>query len=152
MRCNRKQLAAVFEKDVKTIDKMVAQGMPYDSRPGEPPGQKEWVFDTHKVVKWMVGDTRDERLKDARRRLRVANAGLKELKLAERMGSVVDEDLVMRHITGGDAIVMSRLRAIPSRVAQAVSFETDPAKIEALLDKEFKSALEQLDKPWNERG
>ena len=48
--------------------------------------------------------------------------------------------------------MLSRLRAIPSRVAQAVAFETDPAKIEALLDKEFKSALEQLDKPWNERG
>jgi hypothetical protein len=79
-------------------------------------------------------------------------AGLKELELAERLGLVVDEDRIMRHVLSGDAIVMSRLRAIPSLVAQAVSFETDPDKIRALLLKEIESALEQFNKKWDERG
>src|SRR4051812_24240266 len=97
MRCNRKKLAELLEKDVKTIDKMVAQGMPFVSRPGQPPGQKEWVFDTRKVIKWMAGNHLEEQAKDARRRLQAAKAGLKELELAERMGLVVDKDVIARH-------------------------------------------------------
>lgn len=152
MRCNRKKLAAVLEKDVKTIDKMVAKGMPFVSRPGQPPGQQEWVFDTAKVARWMAGKAYIDRGNDARRRLAVAEAGLKELKLAELGGLVVRLDTVGRHVTAGDAIVKSRLLAVPSRVAQAVSLETDPDKIEALLRKEIESALEQYNKKWDERG
>lgn len=38
LRCNRKQLAKILGHDVKTIDKMVVDGMPYVSRPDKKQG------------------------------------------------------------------------------------------------------------------
>ena len=35
MRFKRKELALILGHDVKTIDKMMAKGMPYEARPGE---------------------------------------------------------------------------------------------------------------------
>jgi phage terminase Nu1 subunit (DNA packaging protein) len=82
MRCNRKQLADLIGRDVKTIDKMVEQGMPYVSRPQEGAG-RAWVFETQAVIKWACGDVEDDTLKNAKLRLLQAKAEIKWTMLGE---------------------------------------------------------------------
>jgi phage terminase Nu1 subunit (DNA packaging protein) len=152
MKCNRNKLARILGKDVKTIDKMVADGMPYLHRPGDASGAKAWMFDSGAVVRWVTGAEKDHRLSDAKERIDAAIAALKELELGEKRGDLVRVEDVLTRVVGGDAIIKSRLRAIPGRVAHLVAVESDPAKAEAILRKEVKVALSQLDLPWNERG
>jgi phage terminase Nu1 subunit (DNA packaging protein) len=150
MRCNRKKLAAILGVDVKTIDTMVRKGMPYVSRPE---GNKRfWVFDTRAVLKWTIRGDFDEQMKQARTRLWQAKAGIKWLEYGKRLGVMVEADEIDRHVLGGDTIVKSRLMALPDRMAHILASESDPAKIEQLLDKEIGDVLDQLNKPWNERG
>ncbi len=150
VRCNRKQLANILGRDVKTIDKMVAQGMPYESRPGG--GSRSWVFNPAAILRWMMRDQFAEQTKKHRSRMLEAKAGLKFLEYVERLGLVVRKHEITDRMMAGDAIVVSRLKAMPQRLAHIVAQESDPEIIAKLIDKELDGVLEQLDKPWDERG
>jgi hypothetical protein len=58
-----------------------------------------------------LGANEDERSKVAKDRIAVADAGLKELELGERVGYYVQRDEIARHVKAGDGIVKSRLLA-----------------------------------------
>jgi phage terminase Nu1 subunit (DNA packaging protein) len=132
---------------------MVDQGLPFVSRPGQPDASARfWEFDTAAVLRWMVEGDAPVRLKDARTRLAKAMAGLNELQYAERAGYMVDIEEVVSRVVGGDAIVKSRLLAVPNRLAQRIAIETDAAVVENMVRKEIEGALDQLDKDWKDRG
>lgn len=153
---NRNQLSEITGMHVKTIDsKVEREDLPFVRRPGVD-GAKEWLYDTVKVIEWMTGRveaaTQTDTGKDAKMREQVANAGLKELDLAERLGFLIDRDIIAQHVTAGDSIVKSRLLAVPGRLSQSISFETDPAVCERMMREEINSALAELEKDWSERG
>ena len=152
MQCNRNKLAQILGRDVKTIDRFVEKGMPFLSRPDKCRGDTKWLFDTGEVLTWMSGDTWAARAKAARSRMAEAKAGLKWLEYGKALGFLVEIDEIIPHIEGGDAIVKSRLLAIPGRLAQLVAIETDPEIVRRMLEEEFGDALAQLNKDWKDRG
>lgn len=159
MRCNRQKLAALLDKDVKTIDKMVEKGMPYVSRPGVPPGQREWVFDTRKVIRWMAGKSHDdhviEEMAAARIRIMAAEADLKEIEYLEKLGVLHRVDDVIPEFEEALHISKSLLLDMPGRLALHVAHETDPNKIKAMLQREvdlINAPLTSLIQQWSERG
>lgn len=150
MRCNRKQLANILGHDVKTVDEMVTHGMPYVSRPGD--GRRSWMFDTRDVLHWMMRDQLAEQNKKYRSRLLEAKAGLKFLEYGKKLGMLVEKHEITDRIIAGDAIVVSRFKALPQRLAPIVAQESDPEVVAMLIDKELDGVLQQLNKPWHERG
>ena len=54
---------------LQPADLFPRERMLYLSRPGEPLRQKQWAFDTQKVVRWLTGLPHEDKGKDARRRL-----------------------------------------------------------------------------------
>lgn len=149
MRCNRKKLAEILGRDVKTIDRMVENGMPYLNRPGE---GRHWLFDSGAAFKWMTGASNDEKLKAARIKRLQAKAEMRWMELGQKLGFLVQIDEVMKKVEAGDAIVKSGLMAIPDRTMYLVAHENDPAAVHAILQKELDDVLVQLDKHWSERG
>ncbi len=155
MKCNRAQLGDILGIGLTTVDARVKEGMPYLRRPGED-GSKEWQFDTVDVIEWLTGridaGAKNDEGKEAKVRIAVADARLKELELAERLGLMINIEDIMPRIEAGDAIVKSRLLAIPGRLAQTLAVETDPVVVERMLKAEVNGALAELDKDWKERG
>ena len=74
----------------------------------------------------------------------MAIAGLKELELGEKQKVLVHVDDVAERISEQFGIVKSRFNAIPSRLAQLISVESDPAKCLKMLKDEVDSALEAI--------
>jgi hypothetical protein len=147
MRCNRRQLAQILGKDVKTIDKMVAQGMPFVRRPGNPQGSKAWEFDTAAVIGWMGGDRPDldEKLHDAKTRFLVAEAELRVLDYLEKLGVVHRIDDVLPGWEEALINFRANFYNIPGRVAQLAAYETDEVKVRALLQREVEEAFRPLE-------
>ncbi len=152
MHCNRNQLADFIGRDVKTIDSMVAKGMPYLRRPGDKPGAKGWTFETADVIRWMLDGGRAEQLKQAELRIRVANAGIKEYEYALLVGAVMPIRDVLPRVEEVLMAAKSRVVALPSRVAQLIAIESDPAKVHAILKDEIDDVLKPLDLPFDPRG
>ena len=152
MHCNRNQLADIIGRDVKTIDSMVAKGMPYLTRPGQTPGVKNWKFETVDVLQWMLYGGRAEQLKQAEQRIRVATAGIKEYEYARLVGAVMPIRDVIVRVEEVLMAVKSRVVALPGRVAQLVAIESDPAKVHAILKDEINDVLKPLDLPFDPRG
>jgi phage terminase Nu1 subunit (DNA packaging protein) len=146
MRCNRKQLAQILGKDVKTIDKLVALGMPFVRRPGNPQGSKAWEFDTAAVIGWMRGDRPDldEKLHDAKARLLVAEAELRVLDYLEKVGVMHSLDDITPDFEEALINFKYTLYNIPGRVAQLAACETDEDKLRDLLQREFEQALRPI--------
>ncbi len=128
---------------------MVSQGMPYMRRPGD--GQRSWLFDTGKVLGWLMREEFAEKDKASRSRLLEAKAGLKFLEYLKRLGLVTDKREIIDRITAGDAIIVSRLKAMPQRLASYRCTGVRSEVVTKLIDKELDGVLDQLDKPWNER-
>ena len=144
MHCNRKKLAELLGRDVKTIDKMVRQGMPAVRRPGNPPGSKVWEFDTLAVIQWLRGDTPglDERRKAARTRILVAEAELRRLQYLEAVGILIKfEDVVMPGFEEALMNIKANLYNLPARAAQVVAYEPDEDKVRTMLEREVEIAF-----------
>lgn len=155
MKVNRTQLADILGVGPTTVDARVKEGMPYAQRPGEE-GATQWQFDTVDVIDWLTGrieaGAKNDEGKEAKIRIAVADAGLKEMELAEKKGLMINIEDIMPRIEAGDAIVKSRLLAIPGRLAQTLAVETDPVNVQRMLKAEINGALEELEKDWTERG
>src|ERR1700712_3975523 len=117
MRCNRNKLSDILGRDVKTIDRMVAQGMPYVSRPGRG-SATGWVFDTGQVLRWLTGADKSDPIAEAKVRKLKAVAEIKWMELGQKLGFLVPIHDVTRHVEAGDRIVKSRLNDLPGRLAQ----------------------------------
>lgn len=131
-----------------TIDKAVKDGAPFLERPDKTLGTREWLFDSADFVAWLVdngggGSTKDEVGKQ-NLRLKTAEAGLKELDLGERQKVLVHVDDVAAVVEEQYGIVKSRMKAIPGRLAQLISVESDPEKCRVMLQNEVDGALEAI--------
>lgn len=136
MLCNRNKLAALLGRDVKTIDRMVKNGMPYRTRPGQ--NGKGWVFETADVIHWLTGKNLDDQLREAKTRLAVAKAGLKEIEHLERLGILTDADEEIASFTEVLSVIRSRLLDIPGRFATRVAAAaSEPDKVHSILEREI---------------
>lgn len=80
----------------------------------------------------------------ARTRLRIAEADLLELKLAEERGEVIRVEAVKAALSVAMATVREALLQIPSRLAPLLAADTDPASVQNLLHAEIHQTLEHL--------
>lgn len=151
MKCNRAELADIFGRDARTIDKMVKEGMPYLRRPGED-GSTEWLFDTTACIDWLVdrdgtAEKRD-RDKESKSKQLEAEAGLKWLAYGRELKMLVPIDKILPVFEEAASIIKSRLRAIPGRLAQKVAVESDPATVQRLIKIEIDDALTELNRDF----
>jgi phage terminase Nu1 subunit (DNA packaging protein) len=149
---NRTGLADVFGVSLFTIDEWVRAHAPAVQRASKKP-YKEWQFETSEIYQWLLDravkinngdDVGENTMAEAKLRERAAIAGLRELELAERRGELVLIGDVAKRVEEEYAVVKSHLRAIPGRMAQPLSAESDPTKIENLLKAEVDCALDGL--------
>lgn len=162
---NRTRLSDILGCVPSTLDGMVKDGCPFLSRPEDGKG-KLWSFDTSEVVKWIAqqavreavggdGDGDEGALGRKARRARymadIANAGLRELELEERLRNVVKVSDMIPVIEEHDAIVKSRIQAVPGRIGQPISILTSAAECTAMIKNELNEALEEICKDFSER-
>lgn len=117
------------------VDFKVKEGMPYVNRPGEN-GAREWLFDTVAILDWLsnrlVADDKADEGKLAKIRISVAEAGLKELDLTDRMGLTINIEDQIDPVMEVLAVVKSRMNALPGRTAQRLSVHTKEGASEVL--------------------
>lgn len=143
MLVNRAELSRILGVAQNTItNKVDNEGMPFVNRPGEDGGI--WQFETVDVIAWLVngGKAPQESPRDrAELREREAIASLKELELGQRQKVLVHVDDVVRVINEKYSVIKSRITALPARVAQLVSAESDPAVCRKILKDEVNQVL-----------
>jgi phage terminase Nu1 subunit (DNA packaging protein) len=143
---NRNELADVFGVAKTTLDRWLQEGMPYMERADRSRGV-EWRFDTAECIKWYAdrnSSGESKAMDSVKLRERAAIAGLRELDLAQRQKVLVHVDDVTDKLEEEYAIIKSRLRAIPGRMAQPLSIIEDAAEVERLLKTEVADALEEI--------
>lgn len=145
---NRVELADVLGCALVTVDVRVKEGMPFVDRPDREKGTREWRFNTADIIQWMVeqvgAGSKEDEMKILNLREKAATAGLKEMELGERQKVLVLVDDVAGLVEEQFAIVKSRLQAIPGRVAQKLSIESDPEVIRRTLTAEVGDALTEI--------
>jgi phage terminase Nu1 subunit (DNA packaging protein) len=141
---NRQQLADILGRSLVTVDAYRKNGMPAKK------SGREWAFDTGVCIQFLIDQDREgsqeDRIKDLDIRERVASTTMKELVLGEKSAVLIHVDEVAELVETEYAIVKSRLQAIPGRMAQALSVESDATVIQALLKQEVSEALEEISK------
>jgi phage terminase Nu1 subunit (DNA packaging protein) len=142
---NRADCARVLAVDPKTLDAWREQGLP--SLPG-----KITRYDLAAVVPWAIDHAKHvvskDSYSDARRRKEIATATLKEIEAAEASGSFVNIKDVVGRLEDTLQVLMSRLLAIPGRVAQPADGKS-AAQIQEIVAAEIQSALEEIQADMN---
>ncbi len=148
---NRDELAAMFGKSAPMVDAYVREGMPFLSRPvrGVGNGRGRWEFDSSRCIEWYAqrnkqGKAKSAAREDAELRTMSAEAILKEAKAAEALRSVIRVEDSLALFEEQNAIVKSRITAIPGRLAVAAAAESDPAKVLMLIKAEVDEALSEI--------
>lgn len=73
-----------------------------------------------------------------------SEAQLARIKLQERLGQIGSIEGFQRAVTAAAQMTQDRILQVPSRLAAMLAAETDPIKIEALLTRELKDALDGI--------
>ncbi|WP_448187920.1 terminase small subunit [Azospirillum sp. sgz301742] len=146
---NRAETAEFFGVQLTTVDSWRRAGCPC-----EPGDGRALVFHSAAVANWLR--ERDVRLAlekagggrtDIERRNAEIDLQMKELKLAQALGTVVAVDDVAAMVADEYATVRGRLLSIPSNVVQAlggiVESET-AARVSGVVDAEIREALDEL--------
>jgi len=81
---------------------------------------------------------------EARRRKRVAEARLAELRTAREEGSLVPGDDLQRTLVHLAMATRSRILAVPSKLAQALAAAESPAEAHKIVEEGLTEALEEL--------
>lgn len=152
---NRKQLAAVFEISLPTVDDWVRRGCPGAKGNIAQPYQ----FSLPEVVKWRVRELlkREPRptvkrdadagtLAETELRKLTAEAELKELELAKRREQLVNADtarLLWRHMLKEFSVIV---KALPMKRAREFADENDWSKILEVFDADCRDCLTVLSK------
>lgn len=71
-------------------------------------------------------------------------AELSRLTLLERLGQVGSIEGFQKAVTAAAQLAQDRILQVPSRIATSLAVETDPIKIEAVLTRELKDALDGI--------
>lgn len=142
MIANRGEMASILGVSEPTLDTLRRKGMP-----GEKVGTK-WEFDTRKVIAWMVKEgSRDSprAKKDAvDLRTSLAEAEIKEFKVAELRGTMLHIDDVTPIVEEQFIVIKSKITALPARLAQKCAVEDDPATVLRIIKAEVAEVLEDI--------
>lgn len=147
---NRRELATVLGVSVMTIDDWISRGMPVVSR-----GSRgvAWSFDLTACVRWRIDweiaqatsrSTKDITFEEAERRQVIADATLKEIKVAEALREVVRVEEVSRIWEGRIVASRETFLGIAARLAPILVGESDQQKIEQIIEEEVGRALHEL--------
>ena len=64
VRVSKADLAHIFGTELSIIDIWLCRGLPYIQRPkpkeGEPPNERDWIFDTAEAIEWRISTARVE--------------------------------------------------------------------------------------------
>lgn len=150
---NRKQLAAVFEISLPTVDDWVRRGCPGARGNVAQPYQ----FSLPAVVKWRVGELlkREPKptaarnadagtLAEAELRKLTAEAELKELELAKRREQLVTADTVRQLWRSMLTLFRVRVMALPTKRAREFAEENEWSRILEVLDADCRDCLTVL--------
>lgn len=144
MQCNRNEMASILGVAPATLDLKIKDGLP-----GKKEG-KEWVFDTKKVLDWLIKEatkgSQGSKKSSAELRITLADAELKEFKVAEARKTMVHVDDIAPIVEEQLSIVKSKITALPARVVQKVAVEEDPAVCLRILKDEVADVLEEISK------
>jgi hypothetical protein len=144
VKCNRNQLADILGRDLKTIDRMVGQGMPYLSRPGEN-GATGWLFESADAISWTLGTWNEGRLDEGQSDGCGRCGRAKGARLSESPWFGVGSRGSPAALSRSPGSDQSRLLAVPRRMGLLAARETDEKKIVDLLSQEIDAAFRPLD-------
>ena len=139
------QVAEVLNMTPQMVNRHVKQhGMPRISR-GE--------YDIKKVVHWYI-DYKDQQIKDARRgtetegqarqRLIVATADMREVDLAKACGGLIEIDVAQTVWQRLAVSFRNKMLLIPTKLAPQVITCKDPSEAQTLMETDIQEALLEL--------
>lgn len=148
MLVNRAGLADILGCSINTVTNYLKEGLPVEESPKDR-GGKEYSIDSGKAIKWLIGHkggSKDDKgqFASAKARNEAASAELKEYDLAEKRGLMVSIEDVAVEVSEVFHLVRVRLRAVPARLSQILSVESNPVEIERIIKLEVDGALSEL--------
>lgn len=150
MQANRNEIARVLGVSLPTITDWIGRGMPVVERGGR---GAPWVFDVPACVCWRIDwelaqqtsrSTKDLTLEEAERRQTIADATLKEIKVAEALREVVRVEEVSRLWEGRIIASREAFLGVAARLAPILVGESDQQRIEQAIEDEIGRALTEL--------
>lgn len=140
---NRGQMAAILGVSEPTLDRMVQRREVIGKKKGA-----VWEFDTKAVITKLQKDaarnTTGSKKGLSELRISLADAELKEFKVAEMRKTMVHIDDILPLFEEQLSVIKSKITALPARLAQALAVEEDPAVILRLLKGEVAEVLEGM--------
>jgi phage terminase Nu1 subunit (DNA packaging protein) len=147
--CDTGELCELLDVHKTTIHGWMKAGMPVYERGHNGKSHKFLVKDVihwqkQRAVETATGNVDLMSADEAKRRKLQAEAGLQEIELAKKKGTVVDLEELERELSNKFAELRSNLRMIPSRVSMQVLGEEDETKIKNIILAEIDKTLEVL--------
>jgi phage terminase Nu1 subunit (DNA packaging protein) len=140
---NRGQLASILGITEPTLDRMVQRREVIGKKKGS-----RWEFDTKAVIAKLVKDasknTTGSKKGNTELRIALADAEMKEFKVAELRKTMVHVDDVLPLFEEQLAIAKSLFSALPGRVNQRLAVLEDPAEILRVLKAEIAEVLDAI--------
>jgi phage terminase Nu1 subunit (DNA packaging protein) len=140
---NRGQMAGILGVSEPTLDRMVQRREVIGKKKGN-----VWEFDTAKVIahikKEAGRNTASSRKGSTELRIALADAELKEFKVAELRKTLISVADMAPLFEEQNAIFKSKLTAFPGRLAQRLAVETDPSEVHRLIKAEVAEVLEEV--------
>lgn len=146
----RREIARLLGVSIVTIDDWVSRGMPVASKGSRGVAS---LYDVAACFRWKLDyelaeatarSTQDLSLADAERRQVIADATLKEIKVAEALRQVVRVEDVSRLWEGRTVASRETFLGFAARLAPILVGQTDQSEIEAILEREIGKALDEL--------
>lgn len=139
-----------------TVREWIQKGCPYVERSSGRGGT--WVLETAAIHEWLVeqeliraglgGDDEDGEprvvILTPSQRKQEADAGIRELELAKRLGEVVLIDVALGAYASRLDRIQSRLNVVATRSAPLVAAEKDPKKCQRIINKVMNEVRDEL--------
>lgn len=140
---NRGMMAGILGISEPTLDRMVQRREVIGRKKGN-----VWEFDTKAVIERLKRDagrgSKASKKTDTELRISLAEAELKEFKVAEQRKITLTVDDMAPLVEEQMAVVRSKVRALPGRVNQRLAIETDPAEVLRLLKNAVADVLDEI--------
>lgn len=91
-------------------------------------------------------------IQKSRAQSEAAKASILQMELAERQGKLVDADKVQRAVFAGIRGIRNRTQQIATRLAPLLAAESDPVKIEGMIEVEVRRIFEDAARELREKG
>ena len=143
------ELAEVSGRSKTAIQGWLRRGCPVLEIGG---GGKHYKFDLGEVIPWLEARARETALgnlstlniEDGRRRKVVAEAGIAEFDLAQRLGELVTIEDTAKIVADDYARVRARLLSLPSKIAPMIATLETPEECKDVVEGAICEALAEL--------